>query len=312
MKRKYGLLILGCILMAAAGGCGAKEGEDIQSLGMNEMLTSTISENIPPYEFTESIEWVVEDTDKKPLSEPDMQEEITGIYYLEDEEIKDMPLYVSFLNNEIPAYDKKEQRDKFYWEYCDYDIGREEIVGVHIMAEDLNEDGEKELLINISYLFDQGILIVIHEEDGKLYQWRIYNSFFFRESSSVLLYSNGILEQCFHLTTAYIKYYDNGDFETVLVTYKHTNYTDEMGNSIYVFTLEHRKNGEMIEVFDYEMNMENSEIISGKEEVERIEREVLGDAERIRTIAPLEDVEIGLEINPEIVSLEEAFSIPEE
>lgn len=128
------------------------------------------------------------------------------LYYCE-ESVLDNPLFEQFLCNEITAYDNiKDSADNFggdklvdfyeeefyvrdlYQAY--YDVYAEDVIGVQIRDKDLNQDGQKELIILIEYGEEDGSLHTFSEADGKLYAWECWQGIF-ANRTYINLYENG-------------------------------------------------------------------------------------------------------------------------
>ena len=135
-----------------------------------------------------------------------MEESKRHVSYLVDEGVADNPLFVSFINNEISAYggvnnvyldeypkDKTtayelDDQEMYFGDYLDeyYDA-------IHFMTEDLDGDGEAELLINLGRkMGDGGDILVFHEKDGSLFEWEDLR--YGGQSRYINLYENRTVE----------------------------------------------------------------------------------------------------------------------
>lgn len=180
MKNKYIFMILSCILMAVAGGCTAEEADRINSgvaighglISMNGFVSDNELSNME--ELTDAMITSMEENEKQ-------------VSYVVDEGVADNPLFVSFINNEIQAYGginkfgglkeyyedsrtayELDDKEMYFTDYYEHDKRRCE--AIHFMVEDMDGDGEAELLINLCYGY-HGTILVFHEQDGKLFEW---------------------------------------------------------------------------------------------------------------------------------------------
>lgn len=116
-------------------------------------------------------------------------EEVIYVYYLVDEEVRNHPTFDAFVKKKITAYDDAYGENRYIQEYlAEYPI----VFGVHYMAEDLDGDGEEELLVLVQWEDTGGDLLVFHEAGGKLYAWEAWKDFLIMQMSEVAYHGNGI------------------------------------------------------------------------------------------------------------------------
>lgn len=119
-------------------------------------------------------------------------EEVDYVYYLVDEEVRNHPLFNAFVNKKITAYDDAYGENRYIQEYfAEYPI----VFGVHYMAEDLEGDGEEELLVLVQWEDTGGDLLVFHESGGKLYAWEAWKDFLIMQMSDIEYHGNGIFSK---------------------------------------------------------------------------------------------------------------------
>lgn len=114
------------------------------------------------------------------------------VFFLEEEEVRNHPLFHAFINKEVAAHDDARGEDKYVQEYY---AEFWNMFGVHCMAEDLDGDGEAELLVLVQQDDTFGDLLVFHETDGKLYAWEAWEGFLAMQQSSIMYHGNGVLSK---------------------------------------------------------------------------------------------------------------------
>ena len=119
-------------------------------------------------------------------------EDVQYVYYLEDEAVRNDPLFHAFVKNEIAAYDLIEKKDKYLIDYYEEYLKWGIFYGVHYMAEDLDSDGEEELLIFWQYRQTDGKLFVFDKADGKLNTWEVWEDFLTTRLMESQYYGNGL------------------------------------------------------------------------------------------------------------------------
>ena len=166
MKNRLPIIILGIVFIIAVSSCGKAE--------------PTVSDSTP--EPTATLEPTAEQTmepagenqetnaTQEQQTEKEQQEKET-VWIVEEEEVRNNPIFVAFIDKEITAYDREDEKNLYVYEYF-ADYGR--IDYVHYMAEDLNQDTKNELLVYIERAF--GDLLVFEEtESGELIAWEIWD-----------------------------------------------------------------------------------------------------------------------------------------
>lgn len=130
------------------------------------------------------------------ITEEDMtntyEEDAQYVYYLEDEAVRNDPIFHAFVENEITAFDLIEKEDKYLIDYYEEYLNWGIFYGVHYMAEDLDSDGEEELLIFWQYRSTDGKLFVFDKVDGKLNAWEVWEDFLTMHLMESQYYGNGL------------------------------------------------------------------------------------------------------------------------
>ena len=164
---------------------------------------------------------------------PDTEEDDTDyVLYLEDEGIRDNPVFAAFIDKEITAYDAETEKNKDIYECfreCDI-LPSEEIppvFGIHYMAEDLDGDGNDELLVLLQWYYMDGDLLVFHEADGELYQWETWDDFFWMRMAEIKYYGNGIFSQGGGGGDIFGYYNAEGKIEYIVEFYSWFEYTEK-------------------------------------------------------------------------------------
>lgn len=146
------LLITGC---SAGGNQGEAE---------NETSGTEVSEDqTEDQTYTEQTETTETDAREEAETSDDIRIEIDDNIALND-------LFVQFIAGDAKAYSYGNEEEKYISDYYE-EYSRSEINVVHFMAEDLNGDGENELLININWTYADGIILAFHCHDGELSEW---------------------------------------------------------------------------------------------------------------------------------------------
>ncbi len=178
--KKYYLVIFVCVLLLS-GICWIKSQRNINDLS-EKSNSNSLSLN---------------DTREKPIENLIISEEENTdiVYYLRDEKVDEIAAFSDFLDGRVSAYDNKQQKELYCADY--YEEFMEEHHGIstiEIVAEDINEDDKRELLIILMYTPDQGDLYVFHEQDGRVYAWEALENFFTMRVGEVYLLGNGTFE----------------------------------------------------------------------------------------------------------------------
>lgn len=178
--KKYYLVIFVCVLLLS-GICWIKFQRNITDLS-EKSNSDSLSLNA---------------TREKPIENLIISEEEDTdiVYYLRDEKVDEIAAFSDFLDGQVSAYDNKQQKELYCVDY--YEEFMEEhhgISAIEIVAEDINEDDKRELLIILMYTPDQGDLYVFHEQDGRVYAWEALENFFTMRVGEVYLLGNGTFE----------------------------------------------------------------------------------------------------------------------
>ncbi|MDE5801772.1 MAG: hypothetical protein K2I22_02515 [Lachnospiraceae bacterium] len=148
------------------------------------------------------------------------------VFYLEDEGVRDNPVFAAFIDKEITACDAETEESRYIYECYEQDVFGVNY-GVHYMAEDLDGDGEKELLILVQWDDIDGDLLVFHEEDGKLYQWETWEYFLWMRMSEIEYHGNGIFSMGGGAGTIVGRYNAEGKIEYIVKCFRDFGYTEE-------------------------------------------------------------------------------------
>lgn len=164
----------------------------------------------------------------------------TGVYSMRDEAIQETPLYASFLDNEVAAVDMKNQEERYWSDYYDKALDSS-VQAFHMKAEDMNGDGEKELLIHLRQGDDQGEILVFHNEDGRLVEWE--SVAYGMHSPEINLYNNQTIEIVGHgWSRSFFRYNDKGRLERVFDCYSEED-TEEDGASYRTYMIQEYEDG---------------------------------------------------------------------
>lgn len=181
-----------------------------QSAGEWEVTVSEAAAAITETGMRTQAEWVKitdvlecgkNETAAKMLDAPERDEDdVDYVLYLEDAGVRDNPVFAAFIDKEIQARDTESGELRYIYQcfreaYVWHDQKIPPVSALHYMAEDLDGDGEKELLAFIQWPSTDGELLVFHEEDGELYQWETWEDFFWQRMIETAYYGNGIFWQ---------------------------------------------------------------------------------------------------------------------
>ncbi|MDE7365880.1 MAG: hypothetical protein K2N24_00825 [Lachnospiraceae bacterium] len=167
-------------------------------------------------------------------SEDGEAETPTGVYSMTS--IQEVPLYASFLNNEVAAVDVESQEEQYWSDYYDKILDSSLRV-FHMKLEDMNGDGEKELLIHIGQMNLQGKILVFHNEEGSLVEWEPIT--YGLNSKEINLYNNQIIGIIgYGWVRSFFRYNDKGKLERVFDCSAEKNAQD-----IYTYIIQEYENG---------------------------------------------------------------------
>lgn len=157
-KKKMKVWIVLMLLLLITGcSTGGNQGEAENETSGTEVCEDQTEDQT----YTEQNEITEIDDREEAETSDDIRIEIDDNIALND-------LFVQFIAGNIDAYSYGEE--KSISDYYEEDLTRE-INVVHFMAEDLNGDGENELLININWTYADGIILAFHCQDGELSEW---------------------------------------------------------------------------------------------------------------------------------------------
>ncbi|MCM1496699.1 MAG: hypothetical protein NC089_13000 [Bacteroides sp.] len=154
-------------------------------------------------------------TEEAPTTEQQEEgrtERDTSIYSMRDVSIQEILLYASFLDNKVTAIDGDSQKERHWSDYYDTYVDSS-TRAVHMKLEDVNGDGEKELLLHLRQRDSSGRLFVFHNENGSLVEWESIP--YDMDSPVINLYNNQILEITGLEDKGFFRYNDEGKLEPV-------------------------------------------------------------------------------------------------
>lgn len=243
MKKKLiaygsiGIFVVGVFLLLFFNKRNGNEKENVPIL--DEAAIGTDVE--PEIESTNSTD-ILEGSENDTVIEPtetdtnmsDAEEEVDTdyVFYLEDEGVRDNPVFAAFIDKEITAYDAETEKNKDIYE-CFREcaiLPSEEIppvFGIHYMSEDLDGDGNDELLVLLQWYYADGDLLVFHEANGELYQWETWDDFLWMRMMSIEYYGNGIFSQGGGGGDIFGYYNEEGKIEYIVEFYSWFEYTEE-------------------------------------------------------------------------------------
>lgn len=110
-----------------------------------------------------------------------------SIQIIVDDDISLNEAFVPFVEGEAKAYSYENEEEKYLSDYYE-DYSAHEIDIICFMAEDLNGDGENELLINMHWKYNDGIILIFNVQDENYFEWEpiLYGM----HSPKVYLYPN--------------------------------------------------------------------------------------------------------------------------
>lgn len=175
-------------------------------------------------------------------------EEVDYVYYLVDEEVRNHPLFDAFVKKKITVYDDEYGENRYIQEYfAEYP----RVFGVHYMAEDLDGDGEEELLALIQLNDTAGGLFVFHEADGKLYAWEAWRNFLVMQMSDIEYHGNGIFSKGGGAGYILGRYNAEGKIEYMIEYYAWTKGREEDGGIIEGGSMTLYEEGIAVKEYEY-------------------------------------------------------------
>lgn len=148
------------------------------------------------------------------------------VLYLEDEGVRDNPVFAAFIDKEITAYDAETEENRDIYE-CYKQALFGDPYGIHYMAEDLDGDGNDELLVLLQWDDCDGDLLVFHEEDGKLYQWETWEYFMWMRMLEIEYHGNGIFSMGGGAGDIVGRYNTEGKIEYIAKYFRSWGHTEE-------------------------------------------------------------------------------------
>lgn len=228
-------------------------------------------------------------------------EDVQYVYYLEDEAVRNDPLFHAFVKNEIAAYDLIEKKDKYLIDYYEEYLKWGIFYGVHYMAEDLDSDGEEELLIFWQYRQTDGKLFVFDKVDGKLNTWEVWEDFLTTRRMESRYYGNGIFSIGGSSGDTFGYYNSEGRIEYIMDFSRRTEYRDGVTSAESKLVLYKDGIAEKEITYEEAYDTENDcfleiteENKENKEACDSVLDEIktkLGEGKRIRHIEELEEAE---------------------
>lgn len=176
-------------------------------------------------ELNSSVEEIIPDTTEEDMTNTD-EEEAQKVYYLEDEAVRNEPIFHAFVENEMAAYDLIEKEDKYLIDYYEEYLNRRIFYGVHYMAKDLDNDGEGELLIFLQRSTTDGDVFVFDKVDGRLNAWEIWEDFLLTCLMESQYYEKGMLSTAGSAGQIIGRYNADGRIEYIMKFSRWAEYSD--------------------------------------------------------------------------------------
>ena len=120
--------------------------------------------------------------------------------------------FVRFIAGEITANSYESEEEKYLPDYYE-EHSKSSTSTVYIMSEDLNEDGEDELLINMQKDITEGEILVFHSQDGNLLEWESIR--YGMHSPKIYLYDNIVEITGTGWSRSFFRYNSQGQLERV-------------------------------------------------------------------------------------------------
>lgn len=197
------LVIYGSICIFIIGVCGILCLNKVVPIHDRPALDASTEMDSKPEiatEILESSENVDLETTEVFSTSENMEDDTEYVFYLEDEGVRNTPLFAAFIDKEITAYDAETGENRYIYECKEYEEYYKyglvpPVFGIHYIAEDLDKDGGDELLVFIQWSTTEGDLLVFHETGGKLYQWETWEDFLQMQMTETRYYGEGIFSQ---------------------------------------------------------------------------------------------------------------------
>lgn len=191
-------------------------------------------------------------------------------------------LFALFIAGEIKANSYESAEEKYLSDYYE-EYSKTSTNEVYIMLEDLNEDGEAELLINVQKNVNEGKIFIFHSQDGNLFEWKSIP--YGMHSPAIYLYYN-IVEVAGHgWSRSFFRYNSQGSHERVFDCYSVTD-SQENGESWRKYIIVVYQDGIEAEEFSITeiacSDKENDwKVLESSEEVERFDRTLNGFLDKL-------------------------------
>lgn len=297
MKGKNPFLVIICILIVVISGCIFM----FQKMTIFEMDEETKNDDSNEEEMTVSdMEWA----SAAEVTEATISEKNKILFFISDDIAKNN-LFNSFIKGQVGVYDSANEKNvyitEYYEKYSEYSIN-----AVSFIAEDVNRDGENELLLHLRWHADEGIILVFHAQEGQLYQWQSLQ--YGMHSPQIMLYDNGVIEITGTAwSRSFFSYSSEGNLERVFDCYSTTEDL-ENGDSSRQYIISEYRNGIKINECSitevkYSTEADDWELLESQDAVEEFDKILngflnsLGEGKQINTIQNEE--------NTEVITLEE-------
>lgn len=278
--------------------CTLQEDVSLSDMAVEEVEEAVVSEDevlTPPLddEMETGIEEIPEETDSGEGEESGetaelMEEDLENknlIFYVCDDKVWENELFRAFLEGEMTAYDRNQEEltwQEYFKQEMEYNYGL--LLGMQLAAEDLDGDGNEELMIMFDDHGESTDLYVFHEEDGKLYAWDKIVNFFVVRGDDVVLREGGIFEDLGSAGAQSIVHYtwrltEHGE-EDIWVRYEEVeDFTGEDGKGYIQSTvsLSFYEDGECVKELsniwqmpEWQTDWGEAELVEGDEELDEV------------------------------------------
>lgn len=291
MKKKISLTVIICILIVVISGCIF-----IFHKNWHADKAETKNNNSSEEEISVSNkEWKYEEEEINTLT----IEEKQILFYISDD-IVPQGLFDSFINGKIEVYDSTQDKMLYVTEYYEK-YSEHSVNAVFFTTEDVNGDGDNELLLHLRWKSNEGIILVFHAQDGKLYQWQSLR--YGMHSPQILLYDNGVIEiGGTAWSQSFFSYNSGGELERVFDSYSTTEDMENGGYSRQYIISEYQNGIKINECSITEVRYSDEEndweLLESQNEVEEFDSMLndffdnLGEGKQINLIQSEEDIKV--------------------
>ena len=222
------ILIIGaCLFLTMGGGAGASRDAGTNTGTEANIETSVVESTGTDVEASTGTEAGASSGASGTRTDAPGSEEEEQVFFWEEEAVRNHPLFHAFVNREVANHDDACGEDRYVQEYyAEY----RNVYGVQCMAEDLDGDGEAELLALIQSNNLEGDLYVFHEAGGKLYAWEVWRDFSIMQMPSIKYHGNGIFSQGGGGGCIFGRYNAEGRIEYVVEFYSWAGEYSEYGD----------------------------------------------------------------------------------